>query len=437
MRISTKEINRLAIPAIISGIAEPIISLADTYFVGILGTEALAGVGIATSFFLLIIWILAQTKTAVSAIVSNHFGQNKVSDLKTFLPQALLIVIILGFVVYLLSCFFIQPIFKLYEAKDLVLENCIAYYKIRSIGIPIVLATFVIFGTYRGMQNTSWAMQISLFGACLNVLLDYILIVGIEGWLPSYGIEGAAWASLTSQIVMLFLAIVYLHKNTPFRLYFFSLKAHKELPKLFGLSSALFVRTISLNVAYMLALKFATGYGDQHSAAQTIAMTLWLFCSFFIDGYANAGNALSGKYIGANRKDLIYPLGKKLIKISVCISLVLSASFAILYPWIASFFKAEADVIFIFNSFFWLIILSQPINATAFALDGVFKGMGRGNLLMINLLIAAFLIFCPILFFLDSIEWQMFAIWLAFVGFMMSRAVHLWYHLKKEFKPLA
>ena len=77
MKISSKEINRLAFPAIISGIAEPVISLVDTIFVGKLGTEALAGLGIATSFFLLIIWILAQSKTAVSATVSKYYGKEK------------------------------------------------------------------------------------------------------------------------------------------------------------------------------------------------------------------------------------------------------------------------------------------------------------------------------------------------------------------------
>ena len=79
-----------------------------------------------------------------------------------------------------------------YEAKDLVLENCIAYYKIRALGIPIVLSTFVLFGTFRGLQNTAWAMQISINGAGCNIILDYLLIIGVDGLIPSYGVEGAA-----------------------------------------------------------------------------------------------------------------------------------------------------------------------------------------------------------------------------------------------------
>ena len=433
MQISVKEINRLAIPAIISGIAEPIISLVDTFFVGQLGTEALAGVGIATSFFLFIIWLLAQTKTAVSAIVASYYGKEKLEKLIPFLPQALLLVVLLGSGVYFLTTLNMTPIFKFYEAKGMVLENCISYYQIRAMGIPIVLITFVLFGTFRGVQNTSWAMRISLIGASCNIVLDYILIMGIDGVIPSFGIQGAAWASFASQCLMLILAIYFLYKKTIFKLFFFSYSLHPELPKLFGLSFTLVLRTLSLNVAYILGLKFATSYSDQHSAAHTIAMNLWLFASFFIDGFANAGNALGGKYLGAERKDLIYPLGVKLVKISVGISLILAACFAILYPFIASFFKAEPDVTTIFNSFFWLIILSQPINAMAFALDGVFKGMGRGKLLMLNLVIATFLIFCPIIYFLDYLDWKMYAVWIAFIGFMLSRALHLWLTLRKEF----
>lgn len=432
--ISIKEINRLAIPAIISGIAEPVISLVDTAFVGALGTEALGGVGIATSFFLLLIWILGQTKTAVSAITARHFGENRLLELKRFIPQALIIVLVIGFMVFCVANYFVEPIFKFYKAKGEIMEVCKSYFAIRASGIPIVLCTFTLFGVFRGMQNTSWAMQISIVGAVSNIILDYILIFGLGNSIPAMGVQGAAWASFIAQCIMLILAIVYLHKQTPFRIFYFTFKSHVELKNLFGLSSTLVVRTLALNVAYALAVRFATGYGDAQIAAHTIAMNIWLFSSFFIDGYANAGNALSGRLLGEKNIKLIYPLANKLIKISVKISFGLAFIYLALYPFMAHFFKAEPDVVDLFNSFFWIVIASQPINAISFALDGVFKGMGRGKLLMWNLMISTFIAFIPILYLLDHIGLEMHAVWLAFVGFMLSRACILWIVLKREFK---
>jgi Na+-driven multidrug efflux pump len=88
-KISWKEIYSIALPAIAAGIAEPVISLVDTAFVGQLGTLELGAVGIGASFFTLIMWILAQTKSAISAIVSKSFGAKTLYSLQSFVPQAL------------------------------------------------------------------------------------------------------------------------------------------------------------------------------------------------------------------------------------------------------------------------------------------------------------------------------------------------------------
>lgn len=432
--ISNKEINRLAIPAIISGIAEPVISIVDTAFIGQLGIEELGAVGIASSFFLLIIWVLAQTKTAVSAIVARHFGGGTLFQIKTFVPQAVVIVFGIGAFVYFITDIFSTLIFTAYNAQGSLLDLCNDYYGIRSMGIPVVLSTFALFGVFRGVQNTSWAMIISMIGAGVNIVLDYFLIFGIENAIEPMGVKGAALASLLAQICMLILAIWFLYRKTIFKLFSLPKGWHPELKFLGSLSTHLFIRTISLNVAYALAVRFATGYGAVEIAAHTIAMNIWLFSSFFIDGYANAGNALSGRLLGSGKKNLIYLLGNKLIKISVGIATLLAGSYLITYPFIASFFSKDQSVISMFNSFFWLIVISQPINGVAFALDGIFKGMGRGKLLMFNLLISTFIVFVPLLYLLDYYDLNLHGVWIAFIFFMISRGAILWWKLIREFK---
>ena len=216
--ISNKAINRLAIPAILTGIAEPLISLVDIAFIGRTGTTQLAAVGIASGFYVMSVWILAQSLTAISAIVSQYYGKNKLPEIATLIPQALYANIILGMGFFVLTSYFSTEIFQLYNAEGEVLAACNRYFSIRSIGFPFSLATLLLFGVFRGLQNTSWAMVIAMSGALTNVVLDYILIFGIPNTIEPMGLEGAAYASLSAQILMFALALIFLLWRTTFNL---------------------------------------------------------------------------------------------------------------------------------------------------------------------------------------------------------------------------
>jgi len=405
--ISLKEINRLALPAILSGIAEPLIALADT------------------------IWVLTQTKTAISAIVSRHYGANTLDDIKTLIPQAFLFNLVIGIVVWAIMYGFSTELLALYSAKGDILLQSVKYFKIRSIGFPIVLLTYGIFGVFRGLQNTKWAMQISLVGGAVNLLLDFLLIYGI-GPFPMMGIEGAALASLIAQMVMLVLAFIYFFKHTPFHLHL-KTKLNGNFKFLVQLSGNFYIRTIALNVAFFLSNKFATNYSDAHIAAHTIAINIWLFSSYFIDGYANAGNAMAGRLFGQKEFKKLYQVGSRLIMIAVLIASILGVFYLTLYNILPTFFSKDPYVIALFKAIFWIVILSQPINAVAFALDGIFKGLGESKYLMNTLMVAAFLGFLPTLLLLDKMNWSLVSIWSAFVVFMFIRAASLTWKFEKDY----
>ena len=133
-KVSFKEINKIAIPAIIAGIAEPLISLTDIAVIGNVeenSVEALAAAGIVGSFLSTIIWIVAQTKTAISAIVSQHLGANRVHAVKTLIPQAIVFNLILSLVIYATTAFFAESIFSAYNADGLILKYTEDYYTTR------------------------------------------------------------------------------------------------------------------------------------------------------------------------------------------------------------------------------------------------------------------------------------------------------------------
>ena len=418
-KVGLKEINRLAGPAIIAGIAEPLISLIDTAFIGKLGTQELAAVGIASSFYLMLIWVLAQTKSAISAIVSRYYGKGKLDEIYSLVPQAMLANVILGLLLVAVTYPFASPIFEMYHAKGEVLDYAISYYHIRAWGYPITLSTFILFGVFRGVQNTSWAMQISLIGALVNIVADYILIFGF-GPIQALGVDGAAFGSLLAQLVMLALAIIYLHRKTVYRIHWAG-KIHKDLKWLFGMSIDFYIRTISLNLAFYQSTRMAAALGDAVVAAHTIAINIWLFSAFFIDGYANAANALSGRLFGERNFVALKNMSKTILKISIGIGLILGLIYLIAYSKIVLFFTNDPVVIEYFLSVFWIVIIMQPINAVAFAYDGIYKGLGEAKALRNTLLISTFFVYFPMVLLSDYLGWAFVGIWISILAWMLSR----------------
>lgn len=422
--ITFKGINKLAIPAIIAGIAEPLLSITDTAIVGNIqenSTEALAAVGIAGSFISALVWILAQTRSAISATVSQYLGAKKIDEIETLPAQIIAINLLLSITIYIVTIFFAEEIFQLYNADGIVLKYSVEYYKIRAIGYPLTLFVFSCFGVFRGLQNTFWPMVISIVGAVLNIGLDFVLVYGIEGFFVPMNVKGAAWASVIAQAIMAILSGILLLKKTPFN-FKIVFPFNKEIKNLLSISFNLIIRALSLNVALYLANSFATKYGNNYIAAQTIAFQIWLFFAFFIDGYASVGNIVSGKLLGEKNYKKMWQLSIKLSKYSIIIAIILAVICGIFYIKIGELFSNDKQVLQSFYSIFWIVLLMQPLNAVAFVFDGIFKGLAEAVTLRNLLLIATFLGFIPTLLIGDYFNLKLYAIWIAFTVWMLLRA---------------
>jgi len=427
--LNTKQINKLAIPAILYNITEPLIGLADTAIIGQMpehATEAQGGVGLAVGLIMTLVWGLAQVRTAVSALISKYLGMNKLNEIKSLIPQSLAFSLFLGGLFWFLTSFFYQDIsnFLFQEDNQNIKDFSARYYNIRAMGLPLSLFIAGVFGIFRGYQNTSWAMIISFIGGAVNIILDLILVNGINDLVPAYGVEGAAFASVIAQLIMALLCVVYLLKKTPFNLKL-TFPLNHEFSNMFWIAMNMLVRTLALNVTFILALRYASGYGEKELAAYAIGINIWLFTSFFIDGYSNAGNALAGKFLGAEDNNNLNRLGWKLMFINLRIAVALSLIYFASYPIMAELFNSDPEVQRIFNSFYWLVILAIPINSIAYSFDGVFKGLGEAKFLRNILIIGTFIIFIPVLLFMDYLQFDLFSIWIAFVAWMLWRAISL------------
>ena len=213
--ITLKNINKLAIPALIAGVAEPILSLTDTAIIGnvdLNAAESLAAVGIVGTFISMLIWVLGQTRSAISSIVSQHLGANQLDKVKNLPAQAIFIISSLSVLIIIATLPFASQIFKLYNASDLILDYSVDYYGIRVFGFPFTLFTIAIFGTFRGLQNTYYPMIIAIIGTVVNIVLDFAFVYGIDGIISPMHIKGAAWASVIAQITMALTSAFFLLK---------------------------------------------------------------------------------------------------------------------------------------------------------------------------------------------------------------------------------
>jgi putative MATE family efflux protein len=437
--ISFKRIQQLAIPAILSGIAEPILSATDAAVVGnipITGTESLAAVGIVGTFLSSIIWILAQTRSAISAIISQNLGAGKLDSLKTFPGQAIIFNVLLSIILLGGTYFFVSDIFAFFKAKGLILSLSLDYYYIRVWGFPLTLFTFAVFGIFRGLQNTFWPMIIAATGALLNILLDFILVYGWQEVVPALGVKGAAWASLISQGVMALLSLIILLKKTKVSLTI-SKVLHPEIKRLVAMSFNLFVRSIALNIALILATREATALGKNYIAAHTIAMNLWLFSAFFIDGYGAAGNILGGRLLGAKNYKKLILLTRRVLLYNLVIAGILVLVGLLFYRQLGILFTNDEAVLASFYGVFFIVLISQPVNAIGFTLDAIFKGLGEMKYLRNILLAATFLGFIPALFISNYFNLKLQGIWIALVIWITFRAIALLLKFKQKYYPKA
>lgn len=410
-------------PAIISGIAEPIIALSDTHFAGHIGPHDLAAVGIGSSFFLLVLWVLAQTRSAVLAVVARYYGERRVEEVRDLVSISIWMNVGLGLLFYAVTVPLASWIFTLYNPDPIVLEKAAGFFRMRAIGFPIALSVFAMTGAFRGIQNMRWSMWISVTGAAINLALNPLLIFG---WGPVHamGINGSALASVIAQSCMCVIAVYVMLTRTPFRL-FPDRWWHEDLMPLVRNSGNLFARTIALNACYFFGNRFASGYGVAYIGAHSIAMQIWLFSAFFIDGYAAAGSVIAGRLNGERDWKQLHRVSWQVVRITVYIGAGLALVYTAAYQWIGELFTHDAEVLALFNAVFWMVILTQPINAVAFAWDGIYKGIAASAALRNALIVATFGVFIPTAFIGDALGMTLHGVWLAFLLWMMTRGIWL------------
>ena len=383
----------------------------------------------------MLIWVLGQTRSAISSIISQHLGANTLDKVRQLPAQAIFLITALSIFIIVITYPFASNIFKLYNAENIILDYSVEYYRIRVIGFPFTLFVIAVFGTFRGLQNTFYPMVIAIIGAALNVILDFLLVYGIDGVFEGLHIKGAAYASVIAQLIMAVIAGFLLLTKTSIPLRF-TLPFNPQIKNFTLMILNLFVRTLALNITLYFATKYATGYGKNYIAAYTIAINLWFLGAFIIDGYASAGNILSGKLLGEKNYNTLINLSNKLIKYGILLGVFVAIIASLFYYQIGTIFTKEQAVLEKFYSVFWIVLAMQPLCALAFIFDGMYKGLGKMKVLRNVLLLSTFLVFIPILWITDHYNLKLHGIFIAFTLWIIARGIPLIIIFRKQFLPL-
>ena len=297
-----REILRLAVPSILANITIPLVGLVDTAIVGhISDASAIGGIAIGTMLFDLLYWNFGFLRVGTSGLTAQAYGREKThhdsphegrgSEVGSLLFRSLRVALIGALACIAIQWLFVKGVLALVPCSAEVAAFAERYFFVRIWAAPATLSLMALKGWFIGMQDTVSPMATDILVNVVNMAASYVLAV----YTPLGGV-GVAWGTLIAQYAGLTLALGILGKK--YQLTPSLSREGRGGSSLFRLNSQLFVRSLCFMVVYVGFTSLASKYGDTELAVSAILMKLFMLFSYFVDGFAYAGEALVGKQIG-------------------------------------------------------------------------------------------------------------------------------------------
>lgn len=417
-----REVLRLAVPAFLALVAEPLFLLADSAIVGFLGTTSLAGLGVASGVLLTAVNIFVFLAYGTTAVVARKLGAGDQRGALAAGVDGLWLSLILGVVAAAAVMVWAHPLVALFGATPEATTEAVTYLRVSAIGIPPMLLVLAATGVLRGLQDTRTPLVVAVVGFTTNALLSLTLVHGV-GW----GIAGAAWGTVVAQTGMALALVTVVVRGAR------GLGASLRFHAAGVLRSAadgvpLLVRTLSLRAVLLLTTWVAAGLGVAELAAHQVAMTVWSSLAFALDALAIAAQALTGKSLGAGDVGGTRAATWMMVRWGIWFGVALGAVILALHRVIPLGFSTDVQVRTALAAALVVVALSQPVAGIAFVLDGVLIGAGDARWLAWAQ--TAFLLaYLPMVAALRAADVQgvsgLVWLWIAFAGFMAVRAAGL------------
>lgn len=427
-----REILRIAVPSMVSNIIVPVLGMVDLAIAGHIGDACLIGaISVGATMLSLTYWNFGFLRMGTAGLTAQAYGGNKSIEISATLWRSLILALSIAAVILLCRL----PLQWLLEeaiggdARVRALSR--SYYFVCIWGAPATLATMSLSGWFVGMQNTVIPMIIAISINCINIAVSALAVfVCDSGWVGiAVGTLAAQWSGLLLAVGCV-LFVIRRH-NLPLFPGFSAIKS--GFSRFFTINRDIFLRSLCLMSVTLYFTAVGARLGGNVLAVNAIMMQLFLFYSYFLDGYAFAGEALVGRYRGSGNRRHEMMIVKRLFVHGVIVALVFTTVYCAFPGEIARLFTDDRAVVVGFVDYHLWIGAIPLVGLSAFLLDGVFVGLTATAKMLKSMAFAA-LTFFAVLFSLDKAIDANHCLWLAFTSYLfvrgMSLAVDLWrlYH---------
>ena len=415
-----KKIFRLAFPNIISNITIPLLGMVDIAIAGHLGSVIYIGaIALASNIFNMIYWNFGFLRMSTSGFTSQAYGARNFGEAMNVLLRALMVALGFGLVILLLQIPIEKIAINFIKSGSDTIENVQFYFRICIWSAPMVLGVYAFNGWFIGMQNAKTPMVIAIINNVLNIVLSFTFVFGF-----GMKIKGIALGTMLSQVITFVITVAFwFHYYGRLKKYInistiFNIEALKLFSKV---NSDVFVRTFMITLVTTFFTFASSAMGDTILAVNALLMQFFALFSYFMDGFAYAGEALTGRYIGGRNHALLWHMIKRLF----FWGFIVSAASAVIYIFfpnqILQILTDNQEVIDATKSFtFWTILI--PITGfAAFLWDGIFIGATASKEMRNAMILSA------MSFFVCYYSTKSFlgnnALWLSFILYLSIRAI--------------
>ena len=399
MKSVNREILRLAIPSILANITIPLVGIVDTAIVGHLSdAAAIGGIAIGTMLFDLLYWNFGFLRVGTSGLTAQAYGkgqrdkgqrdkgQRVPDECRKILLQSLSVACLAALAIWAIQWFFVTAVLAVVPCSAEVADVARRYFFIRIWAAPFTLMLMAFKGWFIGMQDTRSPMAVDILVNVVNMVASYIL-----AFYTSQGILGVAWGTVIAQMSGFLLAEAIMIVRYPDARVYQTLEEWRaimrwpELRRMMKLNGNLFIRSLCFMIVYVGFSMLASRYGDVELAVSSILMKLFMFFSFFVDGFAYAGEALVGKALGEVQGDKVQStkgisiIVKTLFNWSIGVGVLFTLIYAVAGDESIAVMTNDVPVLKAAQKYMGWLIAMPIVSAIAFMWDGVYVGATAGK----------------------------------------------------------
>ena len=407
---------------VISNLSVPLLGAVDTAVIGHLPEPHFLGaVAVGALIFNTVYFGCNFLRMGTTGLTAQAFGARDFDAARATLARALLIALALAVALLALQGPIGWLAFYLVEPSEAVASEGMRYYFIRIWGAPAALANVALVGWFIGMQNTRAALALLLTVNGINIVLDLVLVLGF-----GLAVAGAAWATVAADYAGLILGGAVTarlanrhggHWRTR------HLLDAAAMRRFLGINRDIFLRTLFVITAFALFTTLSARQGDVVLAANAVLLNFVIFFNFAFDGFAFAVEALSGRALGARRRDDLARAIRACLLWCLLLALLSVAVYGLAGGPIVRVLTDLEDVRAVAYDFLpWLI--AMPLVAVwGIFFDGVFTGTTRTAHMRNNMMLA-FAVFVPCAWLLRE-PMGNHGLWLAMTLLYVVRGVGL------------